>query len=112
MKTSSFLMVGLVLVGCGGGEAFIDEGDESFDAAEGPLLGADGKDAADRSCNVVLRSLKRTSATKCTASAGCSVCASYSKFGQAFDCQIHMKRILGKYASFLKRISGIYASSW
>ena len=73
MKTSSFLMVGLVLVGCGGGEAFIDEGDESFDAADGPLLGAAGKDAADRSCNVVLRSLKRTSATKCTASAGCSV---------------------------------------
>lgn len=73
MKTSSFLMVALVLVGCGGGEAFLDEGDESFDVAEGPLLGADGHDAADRSCNVVLRSLARTGATKCTASAGCSV---------------------------------------
>jgi hypothetical protein len=50
-------------------------------------------------------------AMRADASAGCSVCASYSKFGQAFDCQIHMKRILGKYASLLKRISGIYASS-
>lgn len=71
MKAQSFLMVAMFFVGCGGGEAFIDEGDDALDVTEGPLLGANGQDAADRACNVVLRSLTR-GGTKCT-STGCSV---------------------------------------
>ena len=55
------LWLALVLLsGCGVQDAFVDEGD--FDAqseAEGPLLGADGKDGAERGCQVVLRSLER-----------------------------------------------------
>ncbi|MFO0594854.1 MAG: DUF6209 family protein [Myxococcaceae bacterium] len=45
-------------------EAFV-EGDEAseLETAEGPLLGADGKDAAERSCAVVLRSVTRGSNT-------------------------------------------------
>lgn len=65
---------------CGNGAAVIeDDGIDELEVAEGPLLGADGKDAADRSCNVVLRSLSRTPngtggyTTKCTATTGCSV---------------------------------------
>lgn len=70
----------VVLMGCGTGTALIeDDGIDELEVAEGPLLGADGKDAADRSCNVVLRSLTRTPngtggyATRCTATTGCAV---------------------------------------
>lgn len=51
----------VVLAGCGPQEAFLSEGADEFDTAEGPLLGADGKDAADRSCNLVLRTAQRIS---------------------------------------------------
>jgi len=75
------LISGLVVValGCGTGSVVIDEGGfDELEVAEGPLLGADGKDASDRACNVVLRSLARVPsgagyATKCTATSGCAV---------------------------------------
>jgi hypothetical protein len=72
-------VVAVAAVGCGVGTAVIDdEGVDELAEAQGPLLGADGKDAADRSCNVVLRSLSRVPngpgyTTKCTAGAGCAV---------------------------------------
>lgn len=54
-------VVALVLAGgagCGPQEAWLAEDDE-LAQAEGPLLGADGRDAADRGCRVVLRTLER-----------------------------------------------------
>lgn len=53
-----------VLSGCGVQDAVIDEGDE-LTTEDAPLLGADGRDAAERKCNVVLRSVDR-GATTCT----------------------------------------------
>ncbi len=72
-------VVALVAVGCGTGAVVIDEdGEELLEVSEGPLLGADGKDGADRSCNVVLRSLARVPngpgfTTRCTTTGGCQV---------------------------------------
>ncbi|MCU0696215.1 MAG: DUF6209 family protein [Myxococcaceae bacterium] len=70
----------LTLAACGTGAVVIDDegGDELLEVAEGPLLGANGKDASDRSCNVVLRSLARVPngpgfTTRCTATGGCQV---------------------------------------
>jgi hypothetical protein len=63
MKTT-FLSLALVLLGgCGVQEAFLEEGEMSdfTDTADSPLLGAEGKDAAERSCQVVLRTLERGS---------------------------------------------------
>lgn len=58
-------LVGLLVVsGCGVQDAVIDEGEE-FSTEDAPLLGADGRDAAERKCNVVLRSVER-GATTCT----------------------------------------------
>ena len=55
------LLVGLVvLAGCGVQDVTLDDGDEVFDGADAPLLGETGQDGADRGCNVVLRSLERT----------------------------------------------------
>jgi hypothetical protein len=77
---SSIGAVALVAVGCGTGAVVVyDEGgEELLEVAEGPLLGADGKDASDRSCNVVLRSLARVPngpgfTTRCTSTGGCQV---------------------------------------
>lgn len=59
------LIVGLVLLsGCGVQEAFVDEGEPvDFESvADAPLLGADGRDAAERGCQIVLRSLERGAA--------------------------------------------------
>lgn len=57
-----------VLSGCGVQEAFVDEGEPmDFESvADSPLLGADGRDAAERGCQVVLRSLERGN-TSCSA---------------------------------------------
>jgi hypothetical protein len=49
----------LVLVACGPQDASVGLGDE-LDVGDAPLLGADGKDAADRACNVILRTAART----------------------------------------------------
>jgi hypothetical protein len=52
----------VALAGCGVNDAqVLLEGDEGEGVAEAPLLGADGKDAADRSCNIVLREVGRRS---------------------------------------------------
>jgi hypothetical protein len=58
----------VVLSGCGVQEAFVDEGEPvDFESiADAPLLGADGKDGAERGCQVVLRSLER-GASSCSA---------------------------------------------
>lgn len=55
------LWLAVFLAGCGVQEAVVDEGElTDFEAtAEGPLLGADGKDGAERSCHLVLRTLER-----------------------------------------------------
>ncbi len=62
----------VVLAGCGVQDAFLDEGEPAdFDStADGPLLGADGKDGADRGCQIVLRSLER-GANACTSAGLC-----------------------------------------
>ncbi len=62
----------VLLTGCGVQDAFVDEGEpEDFDSvADAPLLGADGKDAAERGCQIVLRSLQR-GATSCTSTGVC-----------------------------------------
>lgn len=69
----------LAVTGCGVGSVVVDDTglDEVSEVLEGPLLGANGQDAADRSCNVVLRSLARVPngpgfTTRCL-STGCSV---------------------------------------
>lgn len=62
------LVVGFVtslLLGCGPQDAMLLEEDDTLDVAEGPLLGADGKDAAERGCHVVLRTLERGN-TRCS----------------------------------------------
>lgn len=60
----------LALTACGPGAATVEEwGDEELDVAEGPLLGANGQDAADRGCNVVLREVTR--GTNACTSTGC-----------------------------------------
>ncbi len=55
------LWLAVFCVGCGVQEAVLDEGELSDvqAVADAPLLGADGKDAAERGCQVVLRSLER-----------------------------------------------------
>ncbi|MFZ5443854.1 MAG: DUF6209 family protein [Myxococcota bacterium] len=55
------LWLAVLLSGCGVQEAVLDEGaaDDFEASAEAPLLGADGRDAAERGCNVVLRTLER-----------------------------------------------------
>jgi hypothetical protein len=57
------------LTACGPGDAMLEDFEEELGQAEGPLLGADGKDAAERSCHVVLREVTR-GATNCI-STGC-----------------------------------------
>ncbi len=66
MKSLHWLAL-VVLSGCGVQEAFVDEGEPvDFESVvDAPLLGANGKDAADRSCQIVLRSLERGAAS-CT----------------------------------------------
>lgn len=60
----------LALTACGPGAATVEEwGDDELDVAEGPLLGANGQDAAERGCNVVLREVTRGT-NSCT-STGC-----------------------------------------
>jgi hypothetical protein len=58
---------GVVASGCGVQDAVIDESteDEVLVTEDAPLLGADGKDAAERKCQLVLRTLTR-GATSCT----------------------------------------------
>jgi hypothetical protein len=67
MKNGLWLALAM-LSGCGVQEAFVDEGEPvDFEAvADSPLLGADGKDAAERGCQIVLRSLER-GAQSCSA---------------------------------------------
>ncbi|MDP2273465.1 MAG: DUF6209 family protein [Archangium sp.] len=66
MKNLHWLAL-VVLSGCGVQDAFVDEGElADFESVvDAPLLGANGKDAAERSCQIVLRSLDR-GATSCT----------------------------------------------
>ncbi|GMU60264.1 MAG: hypothetical protein AMXMBFR34_20270 [Myxococcaceae bacterium] len=59
----------LVLGACGPGDAVVEEWEDELELAEGPLLGANGQDAAERSCHVVLREVTR-GATNCL-STGC-----------------------------------------
>lgn len=60
----------LALTACGPGDAVVEEwGDDELEVAEGPLLGANGQDGADRACNVVLREVTRGT-NSCT-STGC-----------------------------------------
>ncbi len=79
MKRLAMSAVVMAALACGNGTVVIeDDGVDELEVAEGPLLGADGKDAADRACNVVLRSLARIPSgpgftTKCTATTGCAV---------------------------------------
>jgi hypothetical protein len=79
MKQLAMSVVAITGLACGTGTGIIeDESFDEFEVAESPLLGADGKDAADRACNVVLRSLARIPngpgfTTSCTATSGCSV---------------------------------------
>ncbi|MEW5742076.1 MAG: DUF6209 family protein [Myxococcota bacterium] len=49
----------LVLTACGPGDAVWEDWGEELELAEGPLLGADGQDAAERACHVVLREVTR-----------------------------------------------------
>ena len=63
------MAVALALTACGPGEAMVEEFDDELGTAEGPLLGADGRDAAERSCHVVLREIQR-GGTNCI-STGC-----------------------------------------
>lgn len=73
------LVWAVLLAGCGEGTLALDESpDDLLEVSEGPLLGANGKDAADRDCNVVLRSLSRVPngpgfQTKCAAGSSCAV---------------------------------------
>ncbi len=66
MKNLHWLAL-VVLSGCGVQDAFVDEGElADFESVvDAPLLGANGKDAAERSCQIVLRSLDRGAAS-CT----------------------------------------------
>lgn len=79
MKRLAMSVVVMAALACGNGTAVIeDDGFDELEVAEGPLLGADGKDASDRACNVVLRSLARIPkgpafTTKCSATTGCAV---------------------------------------
>lgn len=59
----------LAMTACGPGGAVVEEWGDEVDVAEGPLLGADGRDAADRGCNVVLREVTR--GTNSCSSTGC-----------------------------------------
>jgi hypothetical protein len=65
--TRSLWLALAVLSGCGVQEAFVDEGEPmDFESVvDAPLLGANGRDAAERGCNIVLRSLERGAAS-CT----------------------------------------------
>ena len=77
MRTATFIVLIALSAGCGGGDLDIATGDDEETFSEAPLLGADGKDAADRGCNVVLREIGRRPnntggyETACTASGGC-----------------------------------------
>jgi hypothetical protein len=54
------LLVGLLaFTACGPQDALLLDEEDVLDVADAPLLGADGKDAAERSCHVVLRTLDR-----------------------------------------------------
>jgi hypothetical protein len=69
MRTSYYWCVLAVLAaGCGVQDAVIDDDTElgsEFTTDDAPLLGADGKDGAERKCQLVLRSIDR-GATSCT----------------------------------------------
>ena len=84
MKRLAMSVVVMAALACGNGTAVIeDDGFDELEVAEGPLLGADGKDASDRSCNVVLRSLARIPkgpafTTKCTATTWVSGAKSFT----------------------------------
>lgn len=57
---SWLLLAVLWAVGCGPTESAVEvPGLDPVDTADAPLLGADGKDAAERACHVVLRTLSR-----------------------------------------------------
>lgn len=66
------LWLAVFLVGCGVQDAVVDEGElADFEAtADAPLLGADGQDAAERNCQLTLRSLER-GPTACTSAGVC-----------------------------------------
>lgn len=70
MKNALWLV--LFLSACGVQEAVVDEGElaDTESTADAPLLGADGKDTAERNCQVVLRSLER-GAPSCTTAGVC-----------------------------------------
>lgn len=59
----------LAVTACGPGEAVVEDWADELEEAQGPLLGANGQDAAERACHVVLREVTR-GATSCT-STGC-----------------------------------------
>jgi hypothetical protein len=61
------VLVALVLAvtACGPGDAAVeDRGDEALDVAEGPLLGANGQDAADRGCSTTTGSPATSTCTR------------------------------------------------
>ncbi len=66
------LWLAVFAVGCGVQDAVVDEGAlaDVEATADAPLLGADGKDGAERNCQLVLRSLERGNSV-CTAAGVC-----------------------------------------
>ncbi len=77
MRLAVAVLAASVLLACGGQDAQISFENDDLDTADAPLLGADGKDTADRACNVILRTARRTPKnggfeTKCS-TAGCFV---------------------------------------
>jgi hypothetical protein len=76
--THTLLLMGALMSwSCGLQDASTVELGDDEATADGPLLGANGQDAADRACNVVLRTATRTElngsfVTRCT-TAGCFV---------------------------------------
>lgn len=63
------LLASLIFLGCGVQDAVVGDVTDEQLTADAPLLGADGNDAAERACHVVLRSVERTE-TNCI-STGC-----------------------------------------
>ena len=86
MRTPSLLLVVAALAGCGGNDALVTyDGEEGEGVAEAPLLGADGKDAADRGCNIVLREVGRRPNTTGGYESACTTTGCYYVWSGTLD---------------------------